>query len=364
MKSTSGAVLRTHTGPFSIENITLRDLKSDEILVRLVGAGICHTDSVVRTPGLPTAPPVILGHEGAGVVEEVGSDVDAIVVGDHVVLTFDACYNCENCRSGLPSHCSVARNMFASDANGTVTARDADGEPVAARWFNQSSFARHAIATPRSAIVVDKSLPLSILGTLGCGFMTGAAAALNVMKVRRGSRIAVFGVGAVGLAAIMTAKGAGAETILAVDVHQRRLDLASEMGATATVLGGQADLLEDLKPLVGPGLHAFLDTSGQPSVVATGLALLQSNGIGAAVASNPTAPPLELKLSSMIGKTLTGVKAGDCRPHEFIPKLIQLWQDGEFPFDRLIKTFPFAEINAAEAASLDGSVVKPVLVFE
>ena len=196
--------------------------------MRIVGAGMCHTDVLPRAPGFVAAPPIVTGHEGAGVVEAVGDAVTALAVGDHVVLSFDSCGECANCRTGQPAYCDsfLARNLLGRELDGSETAHDAAGEPVAARWFGQSSFATHAIATERNAVKVDPALPLELLGPLGCGIQTGAGSILRALDVQPGSSVAVFGAGAVGLAAVMAAAVAGAATIIAVDLQQHRLDLA------------------------------------------------------------------------------------------------------------------------------------------
>ena len=223
---TTAAVLRGHDQPYTIESIDLRDLRPHEVLVRIVAAGMCHTDVLPRVPGFIAAPPIVAGHEGAGVVEAIGGDVTRVAVGDHVVLSFDSCGTCANCNAGQPAYCDtfIVRNLFGRELDGTNTATDADGAPVAARWFGQSSFASHAITTERNTVVVDKSLPLEKLGPLGCGIQTGAGSILGALDVQPGTSVAVFGAGAVGLAAVMAAKVAGATTIVA--------------GAAVAALGG------------------------------------------------------------------------------------------------------------------------------
>ncbi len=359
------AVLRAGDAPYSIESLELAGPASGEILVRITGVGMCHTDMVPRAPEFAAlAPlPLIPGHEGAGVVEAVGGEVAGIAVGDHVVLSFDSCGTCRSCRGGHPAYCEtfLPRNLSGRNLDGSSPATDAAGKPIGARWFGQSSFATHAIATPRNAVVVDRALPLEILGPLGCGIQTGAGSVLIAMGVRAGSSIAVYGAGAVGLAAIMAARVAGATTIVAVDLHPSRLALARELGATHTIDGKAGDVAQQILALAAGGLDYTFDTTGVPSVIVGAIMALRPLGVCGLVGvrgADLVLPPLSLEL----GRTVVGILEGDAVPQRFIPQMIDLWRQGRFPFDRLIGKFPLAKVDEAERASLSGEVVKPVLL--
>ena len=362
---TRAAVLRAGDAPYSIESLELAGPGPGEILVRIAGVGMCHTDMVPRAPEFASlAPlPLVTGHEGAGVVEAVGSGVAGIAVGDHVVLSFDSCGSCTNCRGGHPAYCEtfLPRNLSGRSVDGSSPATDAAGKPVGARWFGQSSFATYSIATPRNAVVVDRSLPLDILGPLGCGIQTGAGSVLIAMGVRAGSSIAVYGAGAVGLAAIMAAHVAGATTIIAVDLHPSRLKLARQLGATHAIDGKAADVGAQILSLVTGGVDYTFDTTGVPSVIVGAVMALRPLGVCGLVGvrgADLVIPPLSLEL----GRTVVGIIEGDAVPQRFIPQLVELWRQGRFPFDRLIGKFPLAKIDEAERASLAGEVVKPVLL--
>ncbi|MBI2964482.1 MAG: NAD(P)-dependent alcohol dehydrogenase [Deltaproteobacteria bacterium] len=359
------AVLRAGDQPYSIESLDLAGPGPGEVLVRIVGAGMCHTDMVPRAAEFAAlAPlPMVTGHEGAGVVEAIGPGVCGIAVGDHVVLSFDSCGTCASCRGGHPAYCDtfLPRNLSGRSLDGSSPATDAAGKPVGARWFGQSSFATRAIATPRNAVVVDRSLPLELLGPLGCGVQTGAGSVLLVLRVHAGSSIAVYGAGAVGLSAVMAARVAGATTIVAVDLHPARLELARQLGATHTIDGKAPDVAQQILALSGGGLDYAFDTTGIPAVIAGAVTALRPLGVCGLVGvrgADLVLPPLSLEL----GRTLVGILEGDSVPQRFIPQLIALWQQGRFPFDRLIGKFPLAEIDEAERASLAGEVVKPVLL--
>ncbi|MFI5672864.1 NAD(P)-dependent alcohol dehydrogenase [Streptomyces sp. NPDC051704] len=357
------AVLRGASAPYAIEPVELEPPGPGQVLVRIVGAGFCHTDMLPRTPGFMAQPPIVTGHEGAGIVEEVGPGVTGIAPGAHVVLSFDSCGACQNCLGGQPAYCEdfFRRNLTGSGPDGAGPATDRHGHPVAARWFGQSSFATHALATVRSIVEVDKDLPLELLGPLGCGIQTGAGSVLLSLRAGAGSSVVVFGAGGVGLSAIMAARVAGATTIVAVDLHESRLSLARELGATATVHGGDDDIVAQLRELTRGGPQYALDTTGIPDVINTAIEALRPTGtvglIG--VPSRPlTLPPAALAQ----GKNVRGILEGDAVPQLFIPQLLELWQQGRFPFDRLVRTYPLSAINDAERDSVAGTTIKPVLL--
>ncbi|OAA27692.1 aryl-alcohol dehydrogenase [Frankia sp. EI5c] len=361
MKATA-AVLRQATEPYLLEDVDLDPPGPGELLVRVVGAGMCHSDVLPRQTGALTPPPVITGHEGAGVVEAVGAGVQRVSVGDHVVLSYDSCGECENCQRGLPPYCDtfVARNMLGRRVDGSTGAYDAQGEGVPARWFGQSSFATYCLATERNAVVVDRDLPLEKLGPLGCGMLTGAGTVLVGMNIGPGASLVVFGAGAVGLAAVMAARVVGASPIIAVDLHQSRLDLASELGATHVIDGSGTGLLRQIRKLTGGGANFSIDTTGNVAVAAKAVGALRTTGHCGLVGLQHE--PFVLDPAALLGKTASGIIEGGADPQILIPRLIDLWREGRFPFDRLIETFPLAEINEAEKASLSGAVVKPVLL--
>lgn len=358
----TAAVLRAADQPYVLEDVTLADPGRGQILVRIVGAGMCHTDVLPRAGAGMGTPPIIAGHEGSGVVEAVGGDVTTVAVGDHVVLTFDSCGTCRPCRTGQPAYCEtfLPRNLSGRELDGSTGVTDADGAEISSRWFGQSSFATHAITTERNTIVVDASLPLELLGPLGCGIQTGAGSVLVAMDVRPESSIVVLGAGAVGLAALMAAAVAGATTIIAVDLQPHRLDLARELGATHVVAGGDDDIVEQIHAITGGGADYSFDTTGVPGVMRNALLALRMTGVCGYVGIQQG--PLVLEGIDTVGKTVLGILEGSVDPQAFIPRLIELWQGGTFPFDRLIETFPMSAINTAEQSSLSGGVIKPVLL--
>lgn len=357
---TIAAVLREPEGTFDLEAVTLGDLGPSEVLVRIVGVGFCHTDVLPRGM-LAGILPAVMGHEGSGIVAEVGADVDTVRPGDAVVLSFASCGSCRACSSGHPAYCDLffPLNLGAHNLDGSASATDSSGAPVGTRWFGQSSFAHHAIVSERSVVVVDDSLPLELLGPLGCGIQTGAGSVLNVMKLQPGQSIVVFGAGAVGLAAVMAAKLAGADEIVAVDLHQHRLDLAVELGATRGVLATASDLAAAV--LGGEvGVDNVLDTTAVPSVMELAITLARAGGNVVFVGAGTQ--PITVNPTLFSGKNITYALEGDADPQRFIPMLIEHWRAGRFPFDRLITSYPFDQINTAEGQSLSGEAIKPILI--
>jgi aryl-alcohol dehydrogenase len=354
------AVLRDPRKPFALEEVSLADPGPGEVLVKVAGAGLCHTDTAMRH-GMPFTQPIVLGHEGSGVIEEIGPGVTRIGVGDHVVMSFDSCGWCARCLAGEPAYCVEfnARNGgFRADGSTPMT--DAGGQPVLARWFGQSSLATHAIATERNVVRVDPSLPLEILGPLGCGFQTGAGSVLLSLRVHAGSSIVIFGAGAVGLAAVMAARIAGASEIIAVDLHAKRRELALELGATRILDGADPDIPGQIRAWTGGGSDYAFDTTGVSSVVVTALESLHGRGVCGlvGVGGEILLPPMVL----MPGRSLAYSIEGGAVPQQFIPRLIRWWEQGQFPFDRLIRTYALDAVNNAERDSLSGETVKPVLL--
>lgn len=366
MKVTA-AVARTPGAPLTIEELELDELRHGEVRVRMVAVGICHTDAIVRDGIYPTPLPAVLGHEGAGVVEAVGEGVTSVVPGDHVILAAAYCGHCTRCRRGQMAYCE---NLMAADFGGRridgSTALSLDGTAVSSHFFGQSSFATHANVVEESVVKVPHDVPLQHLGPLGCGFNTGAGTVLNELRPELGSSLAVFGTGAVGAAAVMAAKVADCATIIAVDVHDSRLELARELGATHTVNSRTQDLGMELAEITdGAGVDYVVDTTGRPELLRSAADAIAVRGTVALVgAARPgTEVTFEIGASLVKGWTFKTVVQGSSVPQAFLPQLIQLWREGRFPIDRLTKDYSLAEINQGFADSADGSTIKPVVVF-
>ena len=357
---TLAAISRPGTPAPVIETFDIEDPRDDEILVRIVASGICHTDLMMHERAQHAPRPMILGHEGAGVIERVGPGVERLKPGDHVALSYSYCGHCPNCRKGENSYCDEMgiRNFGGLRADGSSAVHQ-NGKPVAARFFNQSSFSQFAIANEGSAVLVPKDVPIELLGPLGCGILTGAGSVMNALKVRPGDSIAVFGTGGVGLSAIMAARLSGAKHIIAIDKIPSRLALARELGATAAVDVTSDGPVESIRALIARGIEFALLTVPAKTAFAQATRALAMHGTLGMVIS----PDGEISLGGMLsgGQRWVSILMGDATPQLFIPMLIDLYRQGRFPFDKLVKFYAFEDIAQAFHDSEAGTTIKPIL---
>ncbi|MCB1667518.1 MAG: NAD(P)-dependent alcohol dehydrogenase [Porticoccaceae bacterium] len=360
------AVIGELNAPWKIEDVELESPRPDEILVKMTGTGICHTDIACRH-GFPVPMPIVLGHEGAGIVESVGADIKHIKAGDHVVLSFDSCGSCKNCQRDEPAYCYefFPRNFSGGRASDESSPISLNGKQLHSVFFSQSSFATYAIARETNAVVIEKDLPLEIMGPLGCGIQTGAGAAVLSLGVGEGDSFAIFGGGAVGLSALLAAKAVDAGTVIVVEPKVERHELAYEFGADLIINPIETpDVLAAIKNYCGGVDYAF-DTTGIPAVIEVAMETLLPGGMLGMVGAPPPEASMPANLMSMLGRGV-GAKyiiEGDSDPKSFIPQMIEWYQAGKFPFDKMIETFPFDQINEAAEAAESGRVIKPVLVF-
>jgi len=362
------AAVSTAPGKFEIQDADISDPKANEVLVRMVASGICHTDTAVMEQFLPVSFPIIAGHEGVGVVEKTGPGVTDYKPGDRVILSFPSCGVCPSCKQEHPYACynNFELFFFGNYADGTKRITLKDGSQ-AGIMFGQGSFATYAISNVRNAIKVDvdSDEKLAALCSLGCGIQTGAGAVLNRMKPRPGSSIAIFGIGAVGLAAVMAAKISGCSTIIAV--HGRRgKELALEFGATHTINGREGDVAAQIKEITGgAGVNYALECAGAPAMVSTMFDSMCKEGTAILVSVTADAE-LPVKLEPQImnpSLTVAGAVEGCSNPQVFIPELVKFYNEGKLPVDKLNKFYKFEEIGQALQDCHEGKVVKPILLF-
>ena len=360
----TAAVVREKSGAFAIEQLELTDPRLDEALVRIVASGMCQTDLHGRDGYYNTPYPAVYGHEGAGVVEAVGASVTKFAPGDHVVISFPWCGACPNCRRDMPSHClkGPELKMRGTRPDGS-TLMSKGGAAVYGAFFQQSSFATHAIANERYMVSVRKDAPLELLGPFACSGQTGAGAVLNSMQPRAGDSFAVFGVGSVGLSALMAAKIAGCDPIIAVDVHDERLALAHALGATHVINhGGRTDVVADIRRITGDGVRFSLETSAQPAVLREAVEALIAAGTCVLLGSARGGTEVSFEMPFLqFGRVVRGVIQGESHPQEFIPKLIDFLMQGKMPVERMMTFYPLAQINRAAQESSLGATIKPVL---
>ncbi len=366
MVDIKAAVVRAQGGAFEVEDLTLEEPRPGEVLVRIAGVGVCHTDMVVRDQYFPTPLPAVLGHEGAGVVEQVGKGVTKVAPGDHVVLSFASCGQCANCQRGLNGYCPdlYGRNFSGARPDGSKPCCDTHGEAVSSWFFAQSSFANLALATERNVVKVPNDVPIELMGPLGCGIQTGAGAVINALQPGAGTSIAIFGAGSVGLSAVMAAKVVGCARIVVVDLNQDRLDFALTLGATDAVNAGGEDPVAAIQALTGgEGVQYSLECTGLPKVVRQAVDCLRLTGVCGVIGVAPLGTEVALDMNGILfGRTVRGIIEGDSIPDVFIPQLVELWRQGRFPFDKLVRFYPLGEINDAVHASEKGEVLKAVLL--
>ena len=361
------AVARAPRAPMHLEDLTLETPRADEILVRLAATGVCHTDIAMRDQVFPVPQPIVLGHEGSGVVEQVGNLVTKVKVGDAVVMTFNSCGRCTNCRNAHASYCYDFFNRnFAGQREDGSTSLTSESGAIHSNFFGQSSFASHALCHERNIVRVTDDVPLDLLGPLACGIQTGAGAVMNALRVSVGQSIVVFGTGSVGLSAVMAARLVGATTIIAVDLKDDRLALAEILGATHTINAGRDSVTQALQRACPAGTHFALETTGSPVVIRQAIESLAPLGICGLLGATEVSTEMTINVAHLMtaGRTVRGIIEGDSEPNSFIPALITLFKQGRFPFDQLITFYPFEEINQAIEDSESGRVIKAVVRME
>lgn len=367
MKKIKAAVVRQKGGTFQIEDLMQDEPRSDEVRVRIVATGMCHTDMVARDQLYQVPLPIVLGHEGSGVVEQIGSNVKKVAVGDHVVLTYMWCGHCKPCLNGDLTYCEhfYALNFNGAREDGSTSTFTAGNtaEPIHDHFFGQSSFGTFALVHERNVIKVPKDAPLELLGPLGCGIQTGAGAVINALKVSPGSSFAAFGGGAVGLSAVMAARAAGATIIISVDVIPSRLALAMELGATHTINSRETDPVEAVRKITGGGADFALESSGRPAVLRQAIDALTIRGTCGIVGAPALGTEASFDVNGVMtaGKRIIGIIEGDSKPDLFIPALVELYQQGRFPFDKLVKFYSLDQINQAAEDSEKGITIKPII---
>lgn len=346
-----------------IENVELDQPKADEVLIKVVASGICHTDLVARDTTDHLSKGATLGHEGAGEVVAVGDQVTYVEEGDHVVMTALSCEQCESCRTGHPGICE---NHMDLNFRGTSFHDDYvlhQGDQDLKMFFGQSSFATYTTVNVNNIVKVSKDLDLTEIAPLGCGIHTGAGTILNRLKPEYKDTVMVLGMGGVGLSAVMASKIANAKKIIAVDLYDSKLDLAQELGATHVIntKDGLDNFFEEVRAIDSDGPKYIVDTTGYPALVEKAIEAMKFGGTIALLGA-----AFEIKVDNSLmeqNKTVLGFTQGDSNPKLFFPELLDYYQKGEFPMDKLITKYPFEDINQAIEAQVSGEAIKPVLVM-
>jgi len=363
-RTVRAAVLREFGAPLSIETLELDAPKRGEVLVKMAGSGVCRSDLHVRQGIHPTDLPAILGHEGAGIVEVVGEGVTHVEPGDHVILTWlPYCGHCRQCARGDVNICENTGWYDSTLEDGTCRFH-AGGERI--HHMNTCSFAERSVVPARTAIPVDRALPLPDLALLGCAVMTGVGAAINTARVRPGDRVAVVGCGGVGLNAIQGARIAGAQTIIAVDIDDAKLDLARQLGATETVNSRTGDATEAVRDLSGGGVDHAIEALGDEETMQLAVSVTARGGQAVLVGMAPIDARIALDALTMTleERGVRGSWYGSARPLVDFPLLVELYQSGELRLDPLIDRIQLDQVNEAFDAMDGGGAGRSLIVYD
>lgn len=369
MVKITAAVAVKAKSPLEFRELELADPEGNEILVRTVATGICHTDLLLRDGIFGPPAPVIPGHEGVGIVEAVGSEVQGLKIGDAVALSQSSCGFCSDCRRSHPMNCRnyTQYNLTGVRPNGkkAIICEDA-AINIKSNFVGQSSFATHILATENNAAKLPSTnFDLTNAAPLGCGMATGAGTVINAMKPDIGSSIAIFGAGAVGMAAVMASKVRRCGTIIIVDLNERRLAMAKELGATHAIKGRDPDVVEQIQKLTDGGADFSVDAVGVIPAILNAIKCTRAGGHTVLLGLDALGRDIPIPLDLMVfNRKIQGAILGDQIPQLFIPQMVELNQAGLFPFEKLVTKYPFEKINEAIADAEAGRVIKPVIVFQ
>lgn len=364
---TRAIVAENVNSSLQLQDVLLEPLQADEALVEIQAVGICHAEISSLNGTIPVDFPRVFGHEGAGVVKSVGPSIHDVSVGSKALLSFNYCQSCRNCRDDRPSYCEQMwpRNWGGKRSDGSHTMTTPDGKPLYANYFGQSSFSHLAVVNVSCLVVVPDDVDLEVLAPLGCGVQTGMGTITNSLDVPAGSSVAIFGVGAVGLCAVMAAKIREASVIIAVDLHSDRLELAKELGATHAIRGDAPDILEQIER-ISTGLEFAMDTTGAIPVIENMIKALGTRGKAAIVGAPPPGKTAAFDVFGLLnrGKIIMGAVEGDSLPKTMIPWMIEQWRAGMLPIEKIVRKYPIEDAESAIEDMRKGKTVKPVLVWK
>jgi NDMA-dependent alcohol dehydrogenase len=351
-----------------IHEVEVERPQAGEVLIRMAAGGVCHSDLHVMTGHLAATLPAILGHEGAGVVADVGAGVTSVKPGDHVIPLWRlSCGQCEYCSDGRPALCNAGMQIRSTGRLLDGTSRFRLGGQELRHFAGASTFSEYTVVPEGSVLKIPNDLPLDRAALLGCAVITGVGAVINCAKVRPGSSVAVFGAGGVGLNVVQGAALAGAAQIIAVDLVERKLEFARQFGATHTVNARGGDAVAQVRALTGGrGVDYAFEVIGLPATMRQAWDCLAKRGMAVVVGVTPMATEVSVPVMSLVfeERVLTGSVYGSSRPRLDILKLIDLYRAGKLKVDELLtRSYPFAEINEAYAALERGEVARSVVTF-
>ncbi|KAL0942757.1 putative alcohol dehydrogenase [Colletotrichum truncatum] len=380
---TMAYVVEEVNAEFKLVPVILDGIRPDEVLIEMKYSGICHTDVVTQRGGLPFVEfPAILGHEGAGIVRAIGKDVKIkdLAVGDHVLLSFNSCGSCNTCTSGHPALCPDSSKINVGSvrmSDKSTPARLAtDGRPVRSQFFGHSSFSKMSVVSAKSVVRCPKTAAdhMELYAPLGCGLQTGAGTVLNIIKPGKQDSIVIFGLGSVGIAALLAARYLEVGQIIAVDIVPERLKLGKDLGASHVINSVEtASVVEEIQKLTSGGPKFAVDCTGILGVIEDMIRCVRPLGTAVLVGVPPPAAEIKIDPQAFLlgNKRLIGVIEGDSYPPQFIPQLIAMHQEGKFPIERLCRTYPASQLNKAIQDMQSGQVmlsvsqvIKPVIKWD
>lgn len=363
-------VVEEINAPFVRETLELDEPGPGEVLVKIKAVGVCHTDLNTQSGDMPLPLPGVFGHEGAGIIEKIGEGVTEVEVGDHVILGWAYCGTCRNCRRGQHRYCErtgealLAGHRLIGPKAGESAYRREDGTTISGHFFGQSSFATYSLTFASMVVKVDKDIPFELLGPLACGVTTGAGAVFNAAKPNPGDSIVVYGTGSVGLAAIMAATNTPANEIIAVDLHDSRLEMAKELGATHVINSKNVNASEEIQRILGRPADFAIDCTGVISVIEEAADVVGMLGTLILVGGAPAEARFSVDhLRTLWGKRIVGTLGGGGNSQDLLPALLGLYKQGRFPIDRLVTTYDFAQLETAIEDATSGSTIKAVLTL-
>jgi S-(hydroxymethyl)glutathione dehydrogenase/alcohol dehydrogenase len=363
------AILEELNAPLKVEEVELADPKDEEVLVRLVATGVCHSDVHVIKGDMGVPLPVVLGHEGAGIVEKVGRSVTEVKPGDRVVCSVTSyCGKCRSCLVGMPYTCErvpVTAMIYGSMADGTTRLRRKNGEELH-HFLCQASFAEYAVVEEEAAVKVRDDAPLDVVCLLACGASTGIGAVVNKARIPAGSSVAVFGCGGIGLSAIMAAHLVGALRIFAVDLLDSKLEKARELGATDVINAAKEDAVAVIQAATGGwGADYGFEAIGKPDIITQAYNATRPGGMTVVLGIAPLGSTFTIEAWRFMGEmVLTGCAAGCLRPRYDIPRYVDLFMAGKLPLDKLVTArYPLKRINDAIRDTLEGKIIRGVITF-
>jgi alcohol dehydrogenase len=354
--------------PLVIEEVELEAPGAGEVLVEIVGAGLCHSDLSTLNGALPRPVPIILGHEASGIVREIGAGVKDLQVDDHVVFSFvPICGHCQYCAVGRPALCErgAKANLVGTLLDGAVRFRAGDGQAIK-HYLGVSAFSQYTVAAQESLIKIDKDVPLDKAALFGCAVLTGVGAIVNTARIAPGESVVIFGLGGVGLSAVMGAKLAGAWPILVVDMIPDKLALAKQLGADFAINANEGNPVSVIRDLTGGGTDYAVEAVGNAKVLSQAFGATKTGGKTICIGLPHMNQQLSLPIIALVGleKAVMGSFMGSSIPQRDIPRLIHLYQAGKLPLDALLSpSIALEEINQGFDRLAQGTAIRQLVRF-